>query len=98
MVDGKEKPEKVRVLGIKDDGRMLIVDDSGEVSSTRPLKAGVPLDPSSDVVEFEATDRPHVLTKRVLYKGKGPAKVSSPAFREGWDEVFGKAPRREDMN
>ncbi len=39
-----------------------------------------------------------MLTRKTLYKGKGPAKASSPSYRKGYDKVFGKKPRKEDMN
>jgi len=29
---------------------------------------------------------------------KGPSKVASDAYREGWENIFGRKPRPEDMN
>jgi len=94
----EDETEEVRVLAAGPDGQVVAVDKEGNVSVTNPLKHGVPINPESDIVEYGATDRPHVLTRRTIYKGKGPAKVSSPEFRKGWNEVFGKKPKPEELN
>jgi len=55
-----------------------------------PSGDGVPLAPGSEVVDVEAasTDGWHKMTS--LYKVPGPAQVATPAYREGYDRVFGK--------
>lgn len=60
-----------------------------EVTCT-PSEDGVPLAPGAEVVDVEvaAEDGWHKLTS--LYKMPGPAQVATPAYREGYDRIFGK--------
>jgi len=54
-----------------------------------PMRDGAPLSPGSEVahVDEACEDGWHTLTS--VYKS-GPAQVATPAYREGYDLIFGK--------
>lgn len=73
-----------------------------EITTMEPAAAGQPINTDEDLVslKYEGNGTYSVET---VYKGKkpaagGPAQVATPGYREGWDNVFGKTPKREDMN
>lgn len=95
-----EKPtDKVRVIGTTADG-LLLKDKNGDISRTMPMKAGVPLGPEDEVVQLSRTDDPKVLGVKTIYsrEHKGPPRAATSAYRRGWGTVFGKKPKKEDMN
>lgn len=95
-----EKPtDNVHVVGTTEDG-LILKDKDGNISRTMPMKAGVPLGPEDDVVQLSRTDDPKVLSVKTLYSSehKGPPRAATPAYRKGWGTVFGKKPKKEDMN
>lgn len=63
----------------------------------RPVVEGKPLAGDGDLVQLEASETPgeYRATTMATIKGgqvtehKGPAKVASPAYRDGWDALFG---------
>ena len=47
----------------------------------------------------ERKGEPSRFNLKVLYAGKkGPARASTPEYREGWDAIFGKKPKPEELN
>lgn len=54
-----------------------------------PMRPGVPLQEGEEILSV-AADRPGVLKLQSMYKHKGPARVASPAYRDGWEATFGK--------
>lgn len=60
------------------------------VGLMRPVREGEPLDASS--FRLEHRSGPCFAVKPALENTdhKGPAKVSTDAFRNGWDSIFGK--------
>lgn len=68
-----------------------------------PMREGQPLN-GADVVALHPTGEPDAFRVETLYAGgkaaapapagesKGPAKVTTPAYRQGWDALFGKKP------
>lgn len=51
------------------------------------------LTPGSEVVDIEEHDGRHMaktIYKVPLAAGEGPAQVATPAYRDGYDRVFGK--------
>jgi hypothetical protein len=78
-----------------------------EVGEVRPLKEGRPI--SGEVVSLTPrADAPRVCDVKVHVKvpetapnalpHKGPARVSSGAYREGWDALFGARPAKGPAN
>jgi len=61
------------------------------------VKHGEPLNPENDLLSLRPR-KDGAFDVKVIYEGKGPAKVATPKYRKGWDDVFGKPPKREDMN
>ena len=53
--------------------------------------------PGKSWSRFCGSDEPGTIKLRTLYKhGKGPAKVSTPSYRSGYDAVFGA--KSKDLN
>lgn len=86
--------EGLRVLRARED-RI----ESGEV---RPVKDGAPI--HGEIVKLTPREgAPQVCDVEVTYsakkaptatltpRGKGPAQVANRGYRDGWDEIFGKA-------
>lgn len=66
--------------------------DEGEsVVAISPAKDGDPMHPGTELADIshECRDGWHEL--RSIYKN-GPAQVATPAYREGYDRIFGKKP------
>ena len=68
----------------------------------RGLKEGRPI--TGEIVTLEPRkDNPRVCDVTQSYapkesSHKGPAKVATAAYRDGWDEVFGKTPDKRELN
>jgi hypothetical protein len=61
----------------------------------RPAKDGEPLMGES-IFHLEASGAPGEYRVQDLYDGRGPSKVTTPAYRDGWDSIFGhRHPRVE---
>lgn len=106
MGDLPEKPPSdVVLLGppTADGGGVHVLrarDDRVEAGEMRPLKDGVPIAHTAEVVKLSPrADAPNVCDVEVTLpaaaqaappRGKGPARVASQRYREGWDGVFGK--------
>ena len=98
-----EDGEGTRVLRARD-GRL-------EVGEVRPLKEGRPITGAEVVSLTPRPDAPRVCDVKVHVKPptpaagapkslphKGPARVTSGAYRDGWDALFGARPPRGPAN
>jgi hypothetical protein len=79
--------------------RVLLRHDHEEVSVTTivPHADGKPIPPDRDLIAIQKHPDGS-LSCETLWEGAGeashgPAKVSSPAFRTGWDAIWGKPDR-----
>lgn len=67
-----------------------------EAGELRPLVSGRPI--VGEVVSLKPReDNPRICDVASSYTPptparKGPGQIASPAYRQGWDEIFGKAP------
>lgn len=71
-----------------------------EVGELRPIQEGKPL--IGEIVTLAPRkDNPRVCDVKDSYQPpalmghKGPAKVATEAYREGWDEIFGSGPGKK---
>lgn len=64
-------------------------DGSFEQATLEKPVDGVPLRDGQEVVQTSKESR-DTLRIQTLYKHKGPARASNPAYRAGYDEIFGK--------
>ncbi len=110
-MDNPEKPRSdVVLLGPPTtDGAGVHVlrarEDRIEAGEMRPLKDGVPLAEGAEVVKLSPRpgapgicDVEVALARGAPPRAKGPARVSSRSYRQGWDEVFGKSATSKDLN
>jgi hypothetical protein len=63
-----------------------------------PMRPGVPLQEGEEILSV-TPGRPGVLRLQSMYKHKGPARVASPAYRDNWNQIFGRTKRdkKNDM-
>jgi hypothetical protein len=73
-------------------------DDSVEVGTVRPLEEGKPIEgevvslkPRADV-PFVFDVKTHLPAPAPRPTADGPAQVATPAYRRGWDEIWGALP------
>ena len=93
-----EKLETMRITGIFSDALQVTRED-GRVGDLTQTREGQPLRPGEELVQICGSDEPGTIKLRTLYKhGKGPAKVSTPSYREGYDAVFGCKVKAGDLN
>ena len=98
-----EDGEGTRVLRARE-GRL-------EVGEVRPLREGRPITGAEVVSLSPRPDAPRVCDVKVHMKTptlaetapkslahKGPARVTSGAYREGWDALFGARPPKAQAN
>jgi hypothetical protein len=69
---------------------MCLYDDCVEMGELRPLKDGVPIMGGEPVMVSGSGPRRTMQFLGEKPPRKGPAKVNSPAFQAGWDNIFGK--------
>lgn len=104
MEPKKDAPLDVAIVGgPTDDGRghrvLRIRENDASVGELRPVEEGKALAPSTEVVNLSQREGApqNVFDVRSIHGGesaapppsKGPAKVSSDAYRTGWDQLFG---------
>lgn len=63
-------------------------DGSCQAGVLMPLSEGRPMLPGAELVDINK--RGDRYTMRTVWRNGGPAQVASPAYREGWDRIFGK--------
>lgn len=92
----KKKSIKGHAYRNSETNEMMFVSCGGDVKLTgQPLEEGKPIHNFDEDCEF-ATVRPdpsdpgHALYEPAEEVSKGPTKVATPAYREGWDRVFNK--------
>lgn len=62
-----------------------------------PVKEGAPIAPGAELVSVDALEREGWHDIETLYKNdtgaatSGPPQVATPAYRNGYDRIFGKA-------
>lgn len=82
------------VLGPAVEGGRVFVrkrGDSLETGVAQIVPDGKPL-MGCDLVQLTRSDVQDVYDVTTLYEGSGPAKVTSNAYREGWDRIFSPDP------
>jgi len=87
----KPKKDKLMVGHEIADGVRIAVrsDDDGErLVTISDHKSGDPLPPSSEYISLSSEDSEGWQDVNVLYK-TGPSQVATPAYREGYDRIFG---------
>jgi hypothetical protein len=80
--------EKVQVLGLAPDGNLLVAQQCGHVAKLRPAREGQPIPPNHDLGTLTVTPDGEC-TMEIVYRHEGPARVSTNAYRRGWDATFG---------
>lgn len=98
MDDNKDDhpAEEFATLGPEtDDGQLIIrhkADHTIELAELRPLEDGKPIDQDVEIVKLTGEGPQYKI--ETLYKPdestrKGPAKVSTPRYKSGWDTLWG---------
>ena len=84
----RARDEKVEIgeLRALEEGRPIV----GEIVTLAPRKHNPRVCDVKD--SYRAPGSPGTTALAVAVAHKGPAKVSTEAYREGWDEIFGKKP------
>lgn len=86
--------EKVKILTVVDDDHVVVERDTGDHKCAQLLvrhKEGQPI--NTEMIRLGGTDDPNVYEVTDSFDPRdhdGPVRVSTPAFRSGWDRVFGK--------
>jgi hypothetical protein len=69
----------------------IIGEEDGTIKTMTPAQDGEPIPPDTEIVHFtEVPWEPNFRYMETIYRPEGPAKVSSPKYRRGWDQVFAK--------
>lgn len=92
MSDGKDE---FYVDGYDDESRTVtgvrVHPDGREQPGTLfPMQEGAPLSDGVEIVQARPSGERGVLGIQSLYKHKGPARVTTPAYRQNYDDIFGK--------
>lgn len=61
-----------------------------------PIRDGAPLEDGDEILTM-TPGRPGVMELQSHYVHKGPARVASPAYRDNWEQIFGRT-KREKKN
>jgi hypothetical protein len=104
MADGKKKVDIFSPIASRGDNILgvRIRDGAVDFVEAERVKHGKPINTENDLLSLRSRDD-GAFDVETIYKGKngtgrGPAQVATHQYRKGWDEVFGKPPKREDMN
>jgi len=68
------------------------VDHTVRTGVMRPFEDGKPLDERAVLLEHREGTGLYNVVGPVSDLRKGPSKVNSPAFKRGWDNIFGRKP------
>lgn len=94
----QENPKRVFVLH-ECDNHKILGDDQGRIGIVNATKEGTPISPDSDLVHFTPVEgEPQMLDMHTIRVNVGPSKVSTPKYRSGWDTVFKKKAKKEELN
>lgn len=106
----EERPDIALVTGPTEDGagvRILRVQgDTVSAGEVRPMQEGKPLAEGAEVVRLEprpGCEAPVFDVQRIYKRetettraAKGPAKVSTSAYRSNWETIFGAPSSKDD--
>lgn len=104
MSEGRSGEDVALLLGSTPDAdRLAVLRKRGErVEAAVLAKAeeGKPI--HGDLVRLSPRDEPLLFDVETVHEAPrrdagGPAKVTSPSYRDGWDRVFAKKPRRAPL-
>jgi hypothetical protein len=108
MTDPTKPKDQIIPIGKSEDGEIIVVQKSERgigIRGIKPVKDGEPLLPGEDLFKVTpatnpvgAYDMETVYESPYKTESKGPAKVSSPKYREGWDAIFGDKPDTDMLN
>lgn len=95
-----EKKSKDLYIPVDSSGTTLKISDTGvDIGTLKPAVDGAPIPSGADYVHL--TRCGEHLHGETLYSNSnssekpversGPAKVATPAYRSGWDNIFGKS-------
>ena len=94
----QENPKRVFVLH-ECDHHMVVGDANGDIKVASPMKEGEPINPDESLVQFtEVEGEPRLRDMHVTRISSGPSKASTPKYRSGWDTVFKKTKKKEELN
>lgn len=102
-----DKTQKDQLMPLYRSGdNVTVVHKSGDdfrVITVKSVKDGEPLLPGEDLYKVSpCSSIPGVFDMETVYKspyrGQGPAKVTSPEYRTGWNDVFSSKPSKEMLN
>lgn len=94
----KEDPEFHVLSKSKEHGALLEecktegeheVENKTTLHHMRPVKQGTNLDAVGPIYNLVPGKRKGHVRMKEIKTGKGPAKVSTPRYRDGWDRTFG---------
>jgi hypothetical protein len=60
------------------------------VGVSRIVEDGKPIPEGGTLLNLTALDDQGTYSVETMYESKGPAKVNSPRYKQGWDAIFGK--------
>ena len=92
-----EKLDTFRITDLLDGGLRGTRAD-GRVGELTPTQEGQPLQPGEELVQVFASEEQGTVRLRTLYKHGGPSRASTPAYRDGYDAVFGRKVKAGDLN
>lgn len=87
------KPKDRVCIGpdLSERSRLAVRDRDGRLDTMifRETKSGEPIPPGAEFVRV-GPDRDGWRDVETIYKTGGPAQVATPAYRDGYDRIFGK--------
>lgn len=106
MAESTKSEEAAVMILAESPGKKLLLQKTGtglEIAEARQLPVGHPVpSDATEVFHLQKTKNPDVYRKQMLYKpesnSRGPVRVSTPKFREGWDAVFSRAYTDKTLN
>jgi hypothetical protein len=94
--DRPVKKDKIRLTSELGEHRHMAVRRSGDemtVGVLQPMREGQPLPPECELVQVDTAsgDVDGWFDSETLFKNtSGPPQVATPAYRDGYDRIFGK--------
>lgn len=80
VILGHETPDGTSAIRVKD--------GTASLYTLRPAVDGEPIGDSEVVQLTPRAENPRICDVQTVYGGKGPAKVTSDSYREGYDAIF----------